>query len=119
MFSMKKLISVFLCAVLLLTAAVPALAAVDPVRTGSNIPIVFLAGDGEAIYNENDEVILKISENGLLGLFQGGITWCEGQCRRGADGVTFASRHLFRSTEVNEQGGEISLSQRNPKCIDL
>ena len=68
---MKKLISVFLCAVLLLTAAVPALAAVDPVRTGSNIPIVFLAGDGEPIYNENDEVILKISENGLLGLFQG------------------------------------------------
>ena len=71
MISMKKTISVLLCAVLLFTLAVPAFAAVVPRRTGSQIPIVFLAGDGEAIYNENDEVILKISENGLLGLFQG------------------------------------------------
>ena len=71
MLSMKKTISVLLCAVLLFTLAVPAFAAVVPQRTGSQIPIVFLAGDGEAIYNENDEVILKISENGLLGLFQG------------------------------------------------
>ena len=68
---MKKTISVLLCAVLLFTLAVPAFAAVVPQRTGSQIPIVFLAGDGEALYNENDEVILKISENGLLGLFQG------------------------------------------------
>lgn len=68
---MKKLISLFLCAALLLAAAVPAFAAVDPWRTGSQTPIVFLAGDGEAIYNENDEVILKISESGLLGMFNG------------------------------------------------
>ncbi len=68
---MKKAFSVFLCAVLLLLSAVPAFAVVDPVRTGSQTPIVFLAGDGEAIYDENDEVILKISESGLLGLFQG------------------------------------------------
>ena len=68
---MKKAISVFLCVLLLALSAVPAFAAVDPVRTGSQVPIVFLAGDGEAIYDENDEVILKISENGLLGLFQG------------------------------------------------
>ena len=68
---MKKFLSVFLCAVLLIAAAVPAFAAVDPWRTGSQTPVVFLAGDGEPIYNENDEVILKISESGLLGLFQG------------------------------------------------
>ena len=68
---MKKTLSVFLCVLLLALSAVPAFAAVDPVRTGSQTPIVFLAGDGEAIYDENDEVILKISENGLLGLFQG------------------------------------------------
>ncbi len=67
---MKKFISVILCAALLIAAAIPAFAAVDPWRTGSRVPIVFLAGDGEPIYNENDEVILKISESGLLGLFQ-------------------------------------------------
>ena len=68
---MKKTISLFLCALLLALSAVPAFAAVEPLRTGSDIPIVFLAGDGEPIYNENDEVILKISESGLLGLFNG------------------------------------------------
>ena len=68
---MKKAIALFLCALLLTLSAVPAFAAADPWRTGSQIPVVFLAGDGEAIYNENDEVILKISESGLLGLFQG------------------------------------------------
>ena len=68
---MKKVISVFLCAVLLMFSIVPAFAAVMPWRAGSQTPIVFLAGDGEPIYNENDEVILKISEAGLLGLFTG------------------------------------------------
>ena len=68
---MKKSICVLLCFVLLALSAVPAFAAVAPWRTGSQTPIVFLAGDGEAIYNENDEVILKISESGLLGLFTG------------------------------------------------
>ena len=71
MVSMKKTVSVLLCAVLLLTAAIPAFAAVDPWRAGSQHPIVFLAGDGEPIYDEDDNQILKISESGLLGLFQG------------------------------------------------
>ena len=71
MVSMKKTVSVLLCAVLLLTAAIPAFAAVDPWRTGSQHPVIFLAGDGEPIYDENDNQILKISESGLLGLFQG------------------------------------------------
>ena len=66
---MKKALSILLCGVLLLCSAIPACAAVDPVRTGSQTPIIFLAGDGETIYNENDEPILRISENGLLGMF--------------------------------------------------
>ena len=68
---MKKVLSVLLCAVLLVTLAVPAFAVITPVRTGSQTPIVFIAGDAEPIYNENDEQILKISEDGLLNLFSG------------------------------------------------
>ena len=67
---MKKLLSIILCLSLLFLVAAPASAAViTPTRVGSKIPIVFIAGDGEPIYDENDNQILKISENGLLGLF--------------------------------------------------
>ena len=46
---MKKALTILLTAVLLFTVAVPAFAAFTPTRTGSQTPIVFLAGDGEAI----------------------------------------------------------------------
>ena len=67
---MKKLLSIILCLSLLFAVAAPAsAAAITPTCVGSQIPIVFIAGDGEPIYDENDKQILKISENGLLGLF--------------------------------------------------
>ena len=67
---MKKLLSILLCLSLLFAVAAPAsAAAITPTRVGSQIPIVFIAGDGEPIYDENDNQILKISENGILGMF--------------------------------------------------
>ena len=67
---MKKLLSIILCLSLLFAVAAPAsAAAITPTRVGSKVPIVFIAGDGEPIYDENDNQILKISENGILGMF--------------------------------------------------
>ena len=67
---MKKLLSIILCLSLLFAVAAPAsAAAISPTRVGSKIPIVFIAGDAEPIYDENDNQILKISENGILGMF--------------------------------------------------
>ena len=67
---MKKLLSIIFCLSLLFLVAAPASAAAfTPARVGSKIPIVFIAGDGEPIYDENDQQILKISENGILGMF--------------------------------------------------
>lgn len=49
---MKKLLSVFLAAVLMLSLATPAFAAVNVNASKSQIPIIRISGDGETLYDD-------------------------------------------------------------------
>lgn len=65
---MKKILSVILAISLIATLTLPAFAIKTPTNTrGSKVPVVSLFGDGEAIRDENDNIIFKFSE--LLNIF--------------------------------------------------
>lgn len=61
---MKKIISVALTLVLLFTLSVPAFAGIDRNGTKSQIPVIRISGDGEALYNKDGERIMHF--RGLL-----------------------------------------------------
>lgn len=61
---MKKLISVVLTLLLVFSAAVPAFAGIDRNGTKSQIPVIRISGDGEALYNAEGERIMHF--RGLL-----------------------------------------------------
>lgn len=65
---MKKVISLILCIVLICSFTLPAFALPTPVKYwGEDVPVVAMFGDGEAIYDENNNMIFKFSE--LLNIF--------------------------------------------------
>ncbi|MBR3552304.1 MAG: hypothetical protein IKN72_02840 [Clostridia bacterium] len=66
---MKKALTILLTAVLLFTVVLPAFAAFTPTRTGSQVPVVFIAGDSEPIYDEDGNEIFKVSERLLFDAF--------------------------------------------------
>ncbi len=60
---MKKLLAIFLSLIILCLSASPAFAIETPTRfNGSSVPVVALFGDGEAIRDENDNIVFKFSE---------------------------------------------------------
>ncbi len=60
---MKKILSVILALTLIMTLSLPAFAIETPTKKdGSNIPVVSLFGDGEAIRDEEDNIVFKFSE---------------------------------------------------------
>ncbi len=61
---MKKLISVILSALIMLSLAVPAFAGVDVNQTRSKIPVIRISGDGDALYNSEGEKVMHF--RGLL-----------------------------------------------------
>ncbi len=61
---MKKLISLILSFILMFTIAVPAFAGIDTNGTRSQIPVIRISGDGQALYNESGERIMHF--RGLL-----------------------------------------------------
>lgn len=67
-FGMKKLLSLFLSLLMVFTLVTPVFALETPLSTsGSQIPVVALFGDGEAIRDTEDNVVFKFSE--LLNIF--------------------------------------------------
>lgn len=66
---MKKFTAILLSALMLLSITIPASAIETPTAFhGSNVPVIALFGDGEAIRNENDEIVFKFSE--ILNMFK-------------------------------------------------
>lgn len=61
---MKKLVSVILSALIMLSLAVPAFAGVDVNQTRSRIPVIRISGDGDALYNSEGEKVMHF--RGLL-----------------------------------------------------
>lgn len=61
---MKKLISILLVIVMMLSLTVPAAAWTDPNATRSQIPVIRISGDGEPLYNSEGERIMHF--RGLL-----------------------------------------------------
>ncbi len=55
---MKKIISVLLTLLLLAASVLPACAWTDPSATRSQIPVIRISGDGEALYNSQGERIM-------------------------------------------------------------
>ncbi len=68
---MKKVLSVILSTLLLLSVVSPVVMAGEaiPTKTGSQIPLIYISGDAEPIYNSDGEIVLQIGDNGLLDLF--------------------------------------------------
>lgn len=65
---MKKLLAISLSIIMLLNIGISAAALEVPTKKyGSDVPVIALFGDGEAIRNENDEIVFKFSE--LLNVF--------------------------------------------------
>lgn len=65
---MKKLLAISLSLLMLFNICFTASAAEVPTTfSGSDVPVIALFGDGEAIRNENDEIVFKFSE--LLNMF--------------------------------------------------
>ncbi len=65
---MKKLTAIFLALVMICFSVAPSFALETPSSlSGSDIPVVAMFGDGEAIYDENGNKIFKFSE--LLNIF--------------------------------------------------
>lgn len=61
---MKKIISALLATLLIFSMAVPAFAGIDRNGTRSQIPVIRISGDGEALYNAEGERIMHF--RGLL-----------------------------------------------------
>ena len=61
---MKKIISIILVLVLMMSLAAPAAAWTDPNATRSQIPVIRISGDGEPLYNSDGEKIMHF--RGLL-----------------------------------------------------
>lgn len=59
---MKKIISIILCAVMLLTFAVPAFAGIDFYQNTSTIPVVCVSGDGSEIVDKDGNELSKLSK---------------------------------------------------------
>ncbi len=59
---MKKLLSVLLAAIMIFSMAVPAFAAVDMFATKSQIPVIVISGDGNTIYDKDDQPLSKLSK---------------------------------------------------------
>lgn len=66
---MKKAISVILAFCLMLTFVVPAFAGVNSNASRSQIPVIRISGDGDALYNENGEKIFHYKD--LADVFSG------------------------------------------------
>ncbi|MBQ5968729.1 MAG: hypothetical protein IJL52_01265 [Clostridia bacterium] len=62
---MKRTLSFLLCVLLLFTAMMPAFARL-PEICGSQIPVVILAGDGEALYDADGNYVFQIDDLGSL-----------------------------------------------------
>ena len=58
---MKKVISILLTAVLLLSLAIPAFAGVDVCSSKSQIPIIRISGDGEPLYDSEGNQLITFS----------------------------------------------------------
>lgn len=61
---MKRFLSIFLAVVLVFSVALPAFAGIDRNGTKSQIPVIRISGDGEALYNAKGERIMHF--RGLL-----------------------------------------------------
>lgn len=61
---MKKIVSLLLVLVLMLSLAVPAVAGIDTSSSRSQIPVIRISGDGEPLYNSEGERIMHF--RGLL-----------------------------------------------------
>jgi len=59
---MKKVISVFLCLILLLSLTVPAFAGIDIYQETSTIPVVCVSGDGSEIVDKDGNELSKLSK---------------------------------------------------------
>ncbi len=60
---MKKFLILFLTVATIASAMIPAAAITAPTSLdGSNVPVIAIYGDGEAIYDENNNMIFKFSE---------------------------------------------------------
>ena len=62
---MKRFLSLFLCILLAFTCVIPALAA-NPGLTGSQIPVILLSGDGDIIYDKDDNKVFTIHDLGHM-----------------------------------------------------
>lgn len=58
---MKKLVSVLLAAIMLFSLTLPVFGAVNMFETKSQIPVILIAGDGNTIYDKNDQPLSKFS----------------------------------------------------------
>lgn len=58
----KKILSVFLALVMISMTVMPALGAVNMFETKSQIPIITISGDGNTIYDKNDQPLSKLSK---------------------------------------------------------
>ncbi len=67
---MKKVISVLLSALLVLTLVIPASAAINVNESKSQIPIIRISGDGEPLYDENGKHLLTYTN--IFGAFDSG-----------------------------------------------
>ncbi len=63
---MKKIISVFLVTVLLFSFAIPAFSWVDANETRSQIPVIRISGDGEALYDDQGNKVFHYRDIGKL-----------------------------------------------------
>lgn len=63
---MKRLISIFLSALIVFSITIPAFSGVDANESRSQIPVIRISGDGEALYNENGEKIFHYHDLGKL-----------------------------------------------------
>lgn len=59
---MKKFLSLLLSLILLFSMTLPVFGAVNMFETRSQIPVVFISGDGNTIYDKNDQPLSKLSK---------------------------------------------------------
>ncbi|MBR6780696.1 MAG: hypothetical protein IKM24_06740 [Clostridia bacterium] len=65
---MKKIICVILSILMVVSAAIPAVALPTPTQSsGSQVPVIAIFGDGEALRDTDDNIVFKFSE--LLNIF--------------------------------------------------
>lgn len=59
---MKKFLSLLLAAILLFSMTMPVFGAVNMFETRSQIPVIVISGDGNTIYDKNDQPLSKFSK---------------------------------------------------------